>query len=52
METSMKTIKDYKQQFIQLANELEQEFGATIRSIYIARIDDDDEPISRCDIDF
>lgn len=48
----MKTIKDYKQQFLQLANELEQEFGSTIRSIYIARIGDDDEPISRCDIEF
>ena len=48
----MRTIKDYKQQFIQLANELEQEFGSTIRSIYIARTGDDDEPISRCDIDF
>ena len=48
----MKTIKDYKQQFIQLANELEQEYGATIRSIYIARVGGDDEPISRCDIEF
>jgi hypothetical protein len=51
---AMRTIKDYKQQFIQLANELEQEFGSTIRSIYIARTGDgdDDEPISRCDIEF
>lgn len=48
----MKTIKDYKQQFIQLANELEQEYGSTIRSIYIARTGDDDEPINRCDIEF
>lgn len=48
----MRTIKDYKQQFIQLANELEQEFGATIRSIYIARTDGYDEPINRCDIEF
>ena len=48
----MKTIKDYKQQFIQLANELEQEYGSTIRSIYIARTGDDDEPISICDIEF
>ena len=49
----MRTIKDYKQQFLQLANKLEQEFGSTIRSIYIARTGDDDEqPISRCDIEF
>lgn len=48
----MKTIKDYKQQFVQLANELEQEFGSTIRSIYITRTGGDDEPISRCDIEF
>ena len=48
----MKTIKDYKQQFIQLANELEQEFGSTIRGIYITRTSVDDEPISRCDIEF
>lgn len=48
----MRTIKDYKQQFIRLANELEQEFGSIIRSIYIARVGDDDEPISRCDIEF
>ena len=48
----MKTIKDYKQQFVQLANELEQEFGSTIRSIYIARTGGDDESISRCDIEF
>ena len=48
----MRTIKDYKQQFVQLANELEQEYGATIRSIYIARINDDDENIGRCDIEF
>lgn len=47
----MKTIKDYKLQFVQLANELEQEFGS-IKSIYIARTDDNDEPISRCDIEF
>ena len=48
----MRTIKDYKQQFVQLANELEQEYGSTKRSIYIARVGDDDEPISRCDIEF
>ena len=48
----MRTIKDYKQQFVQLANELEQEYGSTIRSIYIARIGGDDEPINRCDIEF
>jgi hypothetical protein len=48
----MRTINDYKQQFVQLANELEQEFGSTIKSIYIARTGDDDEPIIRCDIEF
>ena len=48
----MKTIKDYKQQFIQLANELEKEYGSTIRSVYIARTDSDDKTIIRCDIEF
>lgn len=48
----MKTIKEYKQQFVQLASELEKEYGSTIRSIYIARTCDDDEPINRCDIEF
>lgn len=48
----MKTIKDYKQQFLQLANELEQEFGSTIKSIYISRTGDDSVPISSCDIEF
>ena len=48
----MRTIKDYKQQFVQLANELEQEFGSKIRSIYIARTGGDDEPINRFDIEF
>lgn len=49
---SMKTIKEYKQQFVQLASELEKEYGSTIRSIYIARTDEDDKSISRCDIEF
>lgn len=48
----MKTIKEYKQQFVQLASELEKEYGSTIRSIYIARTGEDDKSINRCDIEF
>ena len=49
----MKTIKEYKQEFLKLANELEKDYSCPINSIYISRrLADDNEPIDSCDIEF
>lgn len=49
----MKTIKEYKKEFIKLANEMEKDLGCTISDIYIRRCNaNEDEPIDRCNIEF
>lgn len=49
----MKTIKEYKEEFLKLANELEKDYGCTISAIYISRYNaTEDEPIDKCSIEF
>lgn len=48
----MKTIKEYKEEFLKLANELEKDLGCTIDDIYIRRYNaNEDEPIDKCSIE-
>jgi len=49
----MKTIEEYKEEFLKLANEMEKDLGCTISDIYMERYDGDvSKPINSFRIEF
>lgn len=49
----MKTIKEYSNELLKLANEMERDLGCTISDIYMERYDGDvSKPFNSCRIEF